>query len=188
MHRAALPREPASASRNSGPPRRVPWPSSRLARVELPRPPAHRKTVSTPCRRPERVARLLHPDPHADPEAVELLAWLAFALEHAAQHRQHHIIVVIPFTAVVDETAQVYRHAFRLRSSCPGTWCSFDWPAVQRPGTTMPAMVDEQLQRPGVIAAGTGFVRSSSPRRSQSLESLYADPRLAPVPRAASLR
>jgi CRISPR-associated endonuclease/helicase Cas3 len=40
------------------------------------------------------------------------LASLAFALGHAVAHRLDRIIVVIPFTSVVEQTAEVFREAF----------------------------------------------------------------------------
>ncbi|MDE2115080.1 MAG: CRISPR-associated helicase Cas3', partial [Hyphomicrobiales bacterium] len=40
------------------------------------------------------------------------LASLAFALDHAVQHKLDRVIVVIPFTAVVEQTARVFREAF----------------------------------------------------------------------------
>lgn len=50
----------------------------------------------------------------------KMLASLAFALEHAMRHRKRRVVVVAPFTAIIEQTADVYRDALGDRLAIHG--------------------------------------------------------------------
>lgn len=60
------------------------------------------------------------------------LTSLAFALEHAVRRGKRRVVVVIPFTAVIEQTAQVYRDALCEPYAVLEHHASFDWEAFRR--------------------------------------------------------
>jgi CRISPR-associated endonuclease/helicase Cas3 len=55
------------------------------------------------------------------------LASLSFALEHAVRHGQRRVVYVIPFTSIIEQTAQVFREALNTRKDVLEHHASFDW-------------------------------------------------------------
>ncbi len=55
------------------------------------------------------------------------LASLSFALEHAVRHRLRRIVYVIPFTSIIEQTAQVFREALNTSDNVLEHHASFDW-------------------------------------------------------------
>lgn len=55
------------------------------------------------------------------------LASLSFALEHAVRHGLRRVVYVIPFTSIIERTAQVFRAALNTTDDVLEHHASFDW-------------------------------------------------------------
>ena len=55
------------------------------------------------------------------------LTSLSFALEHAVRHGLRRVVYVIPFTSIIEQTAQVFRAALDTRDDILEHHASFDW-------------------------------------------------------------
>jgi CRISPR-associated endonuclease/helicase Cas3 len=58
------------------------------------------------------------------------LASLSFALEHAALHDMRRVIYVIPYTSIIEQTAEVFRAALATSEDVLEHHASFDWDAA----------------------------------------------------------
>ena len=55
------------------------------------------------------------------------LASLSFALEHAVRHGLRRVVYVIPFTSIIEQTAEVFRKALATEEDVLEHHASFDW-------------------------------------------------------------
>ncbi len=60
------------------------------------------------------------------------LASLSFALEHAIRHNLRRVVYVIPFTSIIEQTAEVFRIALGTTNDILEHHASFDWEAAAR--------------------------------------------------------
>ncbi|WP_034854007.1 CRISPR-associated endonuclease Cas3'' [Inquilinus limosus] len=101
------------------------------------------------------------------------LASLSFALEHAVRHGLRRVIYVIPYTSIIEQTAQVFRQALGGEEDILEHHASFDWERARR----TPRADDEapdalaKLQR----AAENWDVPIVVTTAVQFFESLFAD-------------
>ncbi|WP_437374622.1 CRISPR-associated helicase/endonuclease Cas3 [Inquilinus limosus] len=100
------------------------------------------------------------------------LASLSFALEHAVRHGLRRVIYVIPYTSIIEQTAQVFRQALGSEDDILEHHASFDWERARRtrPDDEAPDAL-AKLQR----AAENWDVPVVVTTAVQFFESLFAD-------------
>ncbi len=101
------------------------------------------------------------------------LASLAFALDHAAAHGLRRVIHVAPFTAIIEQTATVFRWALGEDAGVLEHHASFDWEALDRHGGDIGFGTDgaSRLRR----AAENWDVQVVATTAVQFFESLFAN-------------
>lgn len=110
------------------------------------------------------------------------LASLSFALEHAARHGLKRVIFVIPYTSIIEQTADVFREALQTRDDVLEHHASFDWEAARkggRPDDESPDAVSK-LQRaaenwdvPVVVTTAVQFFESLFANRTSRCRKLH---------------
>jgi CRISPR-associated endonuclease/helicase Cas3 len=101
------------------------------------------------------------------------LASLSFALEHAIRHGLRRVVYVIPFTSIVEQTAEVFRGALEASDDVLEHHASFDWERAaeaQRDdgegadGLAKLRRAAENWDVPIVVTTAVQFFESHSPR------------------------
>jgi len=99
------------------------------------------------------------------------LAALTFALKHAIRHELRRVIVVIPFTSIIDQTARVYRDAFGsgLDGALIEHHSNLD-PVIERVGNRL---ASENWDAPVVVTTSVQFFESLFARRGTAARKLH---------------
>lgn len=105
------------------------------------------------------------------------LASLAFALDHAVRHGLRRVIYVIPFTSIIEQTAQVFREALETDEDILEHHASFDW---ERPGPdqdesdmTKLRRASENWDAPVVVTTAVQFFESLFAARTSRCRKLH---------------
>lgn len=111
------------------------------------------------------------------------LTSLAFALEHARRHQLRRVIYVIPYTSIIEQTAQVFREALRSDADVLEHHASFDWEANQKSednaddegpsGLSKLRKAAENWAAPVVVTTAVQFFESLFARRTSKCRKLH---------------
>src|SRR5690349_16234546 len=111
------------------------------------------------------------------------LASLSFALEHAVRHRLRRVVYVIPFTSIIEQTAQVFRDALGTSDDILEHHASFDWEAAAaarrdldgegRDGVAMLRRASENWDISIVVTTAVQFFESLFANRTSRCRKLH---------------
>ncbi|WP_439816967.1 CRISPR-associated endonuclease Cas3'' [Zavarzinia sp. CC-PAN008] len=110
------------------------------------------------------------------------LASLSFALDHAVTHGLARVIYVIPYTSIIEQTAEVFRHALGTRDDILEHHASFDWGragTVEGADSEGPAglvklrKAAENWDVPIVVTTAVQFFESLHARRTSACRKLH---------------
>lgn len=106
------------------------------------------------------------------------LTSLSFAMEHARRHDLRRVVYVIPFTSIIEQTAEVFRRAIDTGDDVLEHHSGFDWEA-ELPRNARPAEADAGQGRDGLAKLRRAAENWEAPvvvtTAVQFFESLFAD-------------
>ncbi|MFT0861437.1 CRISPR-associated helicase Cas3' [Ancylobacter sp. G4_0304] len=110
------------------------------------------------------------------------LTSLSFALEHAARHGLRRVIYVIPYTSIIEQTADVFRQALGGNDDILEHHASFDWEKArrERPADDEAPSAVAKLQRaaenwdvPIIVTTAVQFFESLFANRTSRCRKLH---------------
>ncbi|MCE2522189.1 MAG: CRISPR-associated helicase Cas3' [Rhodobacteraceae bacterium] len=102
------------------------------------------------------------------------LASLAFALDHALCHDLRRVIYVVPYTSIVEQTADVFRVALNDDDAVLEHHSSFDYDKIQDPGENEKIRLAAQnWDRPVVVTTAVQFFESLFANRPSKCRKLH---------------
>ena len=108
------------------------------------------------------------------------LASLSFALEHAANHDKKRVIYVAPYTAIIEQTAQVFRDALRSDEDILEHHSNFDWDTSEddegeydRDGLKKLRRASENWDAPIIVTTAVQFFESLFAARTSRCRKLH---------------
>lgn len=108
------------------------------------------------------------------------LTSLSFALEHAARHGMRRVIHVIPYTAIIEQTAQVFRAALGTEHDVLEHHATFDWEGRAEPdddegraGLKKLKKASENWDAPIVVTTAVQFYESLFASRASRCRKLH---------------
>lgn len=106
------------------------------------------------------------------------LASLSFALEHATRHGLRRVIHVAPFTAIIEQTASVFREALGGEDDVLEHHAQFDWPERDgddegRDGLTKLRRASENWDAPVVVTTAVQLFESLFANRGSRCRKLH---------------